>query len=89
MSIVLSIALFFVIWWMTLFAVLPLGVKSQLEGGEVVPGTEAGAPQRPNLLKKAGITTIIASVIFTLVYLIVSKHWMPHQVFDIVPDLKQ
>lgn len=89
MSIVLSIALFFVIWWMTLFAVLPIGVRSQFEGGEVVPGTEAGAPQKPKLLMKAGITTVIAAVIFTIVYLIVSKHWMPHQIFDFVPDLKQ
>ncbi|QEN90899.1 DUF1467 family protein [Labrys sp. KNU-23] len=89
MSIVLSIALFFVIWWMTLFAVLPLGVKSQVEGGEVVPGTEAGAPQKPMLLMKAGITTVIAATIFTCVYLVVSKHWMPHQIFDVVPDLKQ
>ena len=64
-------------------------LKSQVEGGEVVPGTEAGAPQKPMLLMKAGITTAIAVTIFTCVYLVVSKHWMPHQIFDVVPDLKQ
>jgi len=74
MSFVLGAALFFVIWWMVLFAVLPFGVKSQFEGGEVVPGSEGAAPQRPMLWWKALATTIIAAVIWGIVCLFVAGH---------------
>lgn len=89
MSPLLCIALFFVIWWMVLFAVLPLGVQSQFEAGDVVPGSEGAAPQKPMLLKKAGITTVIAIILFTIVYLVVTKRLMPHQIFDLLPNLNQ
>jgi len=89
MSYVLAAALFFVIWWMVLFAILPFGVKSQFEAGEVVPGSEGAAPHKPMLLKKAGITTVIASIVFAIVYLVVSRHLMPHQLFDLSPNLNQ
>ena len=38
------IAIYFLIWWVTLFAVLPWGVRNQEESGEVAPGTDPGAP---------------------------------------------
>ena len=38
------IAIYFLIWWLTLFAVLPWGVRSQTEAGEFAPGTDPGAP---------------------------------------------
>jgi len=89
MSPVLCIALYFVIWWMILFAVLPLGVRSQFETGEVVPGSEGAAPQQPMLLKKVAITTVIATIVFAIVYLVVTRHLMPHQIFDLTPNLNQ
>ncbi len=49
-----AIALYFIIWWTVLFAILPFGVKSQAETGEVTAGTEPGAPVAPAMLKKAG-----------------------------------
>ena len=64
MNIVGGLALYFVIWWITLFAVLPFGIRSQHEAGDVVAGTEPGAPVLPGLLKKAAITSLIAAVIF-------------------------
>ena len=45
MSTTTVIAIYFLIWWMTLFAVLPWGVRSQEESGEVTPGTDPGAPR--------------------------------------------
>lgn len=68
MSLVSSLAIYFVIWWIILFAILPIGVVTQEEGGEVIPGTESSAPQRPQLLKKALITTLVAAVVFAGVY---------------------
>jgi predicted secreted protein len=68
MNIVGGLALYFVIWWITLFAVLPFGIRSQHEAGDVVAGTEPGAPVLPGLMKKAVITSLIAAVIFAGVW---------------------
>ena len=40
MSLVTAIAIYFIIWWTVLFAVLPWGVRSQDETGTVAKGTE-------------------------------------------------
>ena len=58
-----ALALYFVIWWVLLFAVLPFGVRSQAESGEVVAGSEPGAPAAPALQEKAIWTTLVASVV--------------------------
>ena len=60
----MAIATFFTMWWIVLFAVLPFGVRSQQESGEGVPGSEAGAPQAPLLLRKALWTTLVTTVLF-------------------------
>jgi predicted secreted protein len=60
----MAIAIFFTIWWIVLFAILPWGVRSQHEDGDVVAGTDPGAPVAPRLLVKAIATTIVATIIF-------------------------
>ena len=45
MPVTTAIAVFFLIWWVVLFAVLPWGVRSQHEGGEVFPAPTR-APRR-------------------------------------------
>ena len=62
-----GLALYFVIWWILLFAVLPFGVRSQAESGEVVQGSEPGAPAVPALREKAIWTTFIASIVLVVV----------------------
>ena len=57
------VAMYFVIWWICLFAVLPLKVRTQGESGEVIAGTPASAPARPQLLLKAGLTTVLAAIV--------------------------
>ena len=61
-----AIALYFVIWWILLFAVLPFGVRSQAEEGDVAPGSEPGAPAAPRLREKAVWTTLIAGAVLVL-----------------------
>jgi predicted secreted protein len=68
MSIGSSVAIYFVIWWTTLFAVLPLGIRSQLEAGDVSPGSDPGAPARTNIVKIMAINTLVAAVCFALFY---------------------
>ena len=88
MSPVLSVALFFVIWWTVLFAVLPLGVRSQYEEGEVTPGTEGAAPHKPMLLRKVVITTLVAAVVFGLVDLVVTKQLISLDTLPIGPSFE-
>jgi predicted secreted protein len=57
------LAIYFVVWWTILFAVLPWGLRTQEEEGEVVMGTAASAPARPRLLLKAITTSIVAAVL--------------------------
>ena len=67
-SLALAAAIYFVIWWIVLFAVLPWGVQSQHEAGEISPGSDPGAPARPLLLKKAIATTLLSALIMALGY---------------------
>ena len=83
MSLVSSVAIFFVIWWLVLFVVLPFGVKSQHEMEDVTLGTEHGAPHQPHLLKKAAATTILAGIIFAGVYLFFGVYGMSLE--DLLP----
>jgi predicted secreted protein len=62
MAISTAIAIYFLIWWIVLFAVLPWGVRAQ--GEEGTPGTDPGAPRVPHLKAKLVWTTLIASAVF-------------------------
>lgn len=74
MTIAGGLAVYFVIWWTVLFVTLPFGVRSQAEDGEVVKGTEPGAPVLPGLARKALITSILAGIIFAFVWYIWSAY---------------
>ena len=39
----LGLAVYFTFWWVSLFAILPLGVKSLHETDDATPGAEPGA----------------------------------------------
>ncbi len=64
-TVALDIAMYLVIWWIVLFAVLPFGVKPAREG-EL--GHDAGAPQKPHLFAKALATTVLAALVWALVH---------------------
>jgi predicted secreted protein len=63
-----AILVYIITWWITLFAILPLWV-TPTEPGD--PGHAAGAPQRPRLLLKAAITTVVAAIIWFGIWLLV------------------
>jgi predicted secreted protein len=60
-----QIAIFLLIWFVVLFAVLPFGVRKQVDPGA---GHDPGAPANPDLLKKAIATTVISLVIWGVFY---------------------
>lgn len=74
------IAIYFLIWWITLFAVLPFGVRSQKESGvEFEPGTDPGAPVIHRIWRKFLWTTLIASIIFSVLYVCYVRDLIPFE----------
>ena len=65
MSWATGLMVYLVIWWTVLFAILPLGVRRVQNPGR---GEERGAPERPDLLRKAIITSIVAAVLWIVFY---------------------
>jgi predicted secreted protein len=64
MPLTFAIAIYVVLWWTVLFAVLPIGVRTQAEDGVVVPGTPESAPTAPRLLRVVLVTTLISGLLF-------------------------
>ncbi|MHA6299099.1 DUF1467 family protein [Devosia sp. CAU 1758] len=61
------IAVYFVVWWLTFVAVLPIGSHSHHEtGAEIVAGSDPGAPIAPRLITKALVTTALAAALTAL-----------------------
>ena len=63
----LGLGLYFVIWWTLFTAVLPWGVKTQQEAGDIVPGSERSAPVTPHLWRKVVANTVVAAIIWGLI----------------------
>lgn len=67
--------LYALIWWVVLFAVLPVGA-SPVADGDPVSGWR-GAPTRPRLGRKAIVTSIIAAIIWFGCYIVIShEDWL-------------
>ncbi|MBM3510005.1 MAG: DUF1467 family protein [Alphaproteobacteria bacterium] len=69
-----ALATYFLVWWMVLFAVLPMFGVRRAEAPD--PSNEPGAPARPRLLLKAAVTTAISAVIWLIGYLIARTGWI-------------
>jgi predicted secreted protein len=64
---------YILVWWVTLFAILPLWV-TPAEPDD--PGHAAGAPLRPLLGRKLALTSVVAAVIWLGIYIVVSEPWL-------------
>ena len=71
MAVSTTIAIYFLIWWVVLFAVLPWGVRAQGEAG--APGTDPGAPILTHLRWKLVWTTVVTSVIFAAFFWVYTR----------------
>lgn len=76
MSITTALAIYFIIWWVVLFAVLPWGVRSQEEQGDVARGTDPGAPALHRIWWKLLWTTLVSGVVFGLGAAAYLKRWI-------------
>jgi predicted secreted protein len=64
-------AIYFIMWWISLFLVLPFSGKSQAEEGEVVLGTTKSAPANLKVLRVVVMNSIVASVFFVCFFVLV------------------
>ena len=72
------LAIYFLIWWVVLFAVLPWGVRNQEESGEVLPGTDPGAPAVHKVWIKLVWTTVVATVVFGILAAVYKLGLIPY-----------
>jgi predicted secreted protein len=62
------IAIYFVVWWLCLFVVLPFRVRNQVDHGEWQAGTDPGAPSGAfSMWPKLIATTVLAAVATPLI----------------------
>ena len=64
-----AVVSFVLIWWLVLFCVLPWGIN-RVAAPEA--GHDPGAPERPRVLLKLGVTTGITAVLFGVLFWVVS-----------------
>ena len=67
-----GIVVYILVWWVTLFAILPLWVTPS-DPDEL--GHAAGAPRRPLLGRKLALTTLVAAIVWLGIYVIVREPW--------------
>ena len=69
-------AIYIVVWWVVLFAVLPLGTSSETHEPPT-DGSQWGAPKTPNLKRKFITTTWVSFLVWLFVMWLVFIGWMP------------
>jgi predicted secreted protein len=80
-----GIAIYFTIWWVSLFAVLPLGVRhDQINDDKSKDGLVASAPITHDLKKKLVMNSIVAAVLWLIVYALLQSGWLDF--FDVAED---
>ncbi len=82
MGVITGIAIYFIIWWTVLFAVLPWGAKAP---DEPEPGMADSAPAQPRLALKFLVTTLVSGVVWLIVYAIIVSDLISFR--DMVRDM--
>lgn len=80
MDLLTAFFVYLLIWWLTLFTVLPIGVQRHEEEGK---GYDAGAPAQAKLGKKLILNTAISAVILGIIQVLVVTGVLDwHGLFD-------
>jgi len=74
MSITGSLIIFVLIWWIIFFSLLPIDVDRKHK--EMVEGVDKGSPENPKIIKKIIYTTIITSIIFIGIFMLVKYDYI-------------
>lgn len=68
MTLLSAFFIYFIIWWLALLVVMPFGVTTQEEAGDVEPGTVASAPAVPMLARRLIAASVLAAIVFAIYY---------------------
>ena len=74
MSITGSLIIFVLIWWIIFFSLLPIDVDRKHK--EIIEGADKGSPENPKIIKKIIYTTIITSIIFIGIFILVKYDYL-------------
>ena len=74
MSITRLAIIYIIIWWIVFFAILPIDVDRQKS--IKIDGEDPGSPENPKMLKKFIYCTVITTVLFTLIYLLMKFEYL-------------
>ena len=74
MSITGSLIIFVLIWWIIFFSLLPIDVDRKHK--EMVEGVDKGSPENPKIIKKIIYTTILTSIIFIGIFMLVKYDYL-------------
>ena len=66
--------LYIIIWWIIFFAILPIDVnrKKTIK----IEGEDPGSPENPKILKKFIYCTVITTIIFIIIYLLMQFEYL-------------
>ena len=74
MSITGLAIIYIIIWWIVFFAILPIDVNRQKS--IKIDGEDPGSPENPKMLKKFIYCTVITTVLFTLIYVLMKFEYL-------------
>ena len=60
--------IYIIIWWIVFFAILPIDVERNKT--LKIKGEDPGSPENPKMLKKFIYCTLITTILFTIIYLL-------------------
>ncbi len=86
MPFVTGLAIYFVIWWLSLFTVLPWGIKGQHEKGDVIRGTEPGAPDKARMKRKIIQNSILAAILWLVIMAVLKFELITLDDIPFIPD---
>ena len=73
-------AVYLLIWWLVVFAVLPFGIRTHREmGEELIPGQSHSAPANFRPRRTVLLTTAISTVLMALFYFNHANGWITAQ----------
>ena len=71
-----ALVLYAVTWFMVFFVILPIGLSTQGDEGDIVPGTHAGSPARFPLRRKLIQTTLWGTLIWAILTAVILSGWI-------------
>ena len=69
-----GVAMYVLLWWLTLFVVLPFGTRA-VPDADTASGWR-GAPEQPRMWLKLLVTTLVSAVIWGLCDLVIISNWL-------------